>query len=129
MTQSLTLPNGDTVAPDDVLLHDGYPFRYVPADAADRYAFYFSPLYWGDSGMDVPFRDRDALEAQWSDASRGTLSREEWQAWLRDARQDDRFDDAEVDALARELPVDTDEPVENAPGDGILGRVRRILGR
>jgi hypothetical protein len=127
MAETLELPSGDVVTPDDVFLHDGYPYRYVPVED-DEYAFLLSPLYWGDSGMDIPFRDRDALAAQWSDDSRGTLTASQWRDWLDDARDDDRIDPEEVSALARELPVDVrDDGVNDA--DGILAALRALVGR
>lgn len=118
MTETLELPNGETVTPEDVFLHDGYPYRYVPLEG--EYAFALSPVYWGGGGMDVPFRDREALVSQWGEDSRGTLADAEWEAWLRDARGDDRFGEEELDAVARELGVET--------GTGLATRLRRALG-
>ncbi|WP_327053890.1 hypothetical protein [Halomicrococcus gelatinilyticus] len=117
MRDEFELPNGDTVTEGDVILHDNYPFRVVFPDD-DEYALELSPLYWGDSGMDVPFRDRDALREQWAPDSRGTLTPEEWSEWLRTARRDDRFGDDELDELERELPT----------ADGPVERLRRLLG-
>ena len=141
MKRRLELPNGDVVEPDDVLLHDGYPYRYVPSEDGE-YAFVFSPLHWGDSGMDIPFRDRDALVAQWSDDSRGTLTPNEWDDWLEDARDEDWIDAEEAAALARELPVDVPGGVDPTDGDdgsdtaenddsdaGLLARLRGLVGR
>jgi len=127
MVETLELPSGDVVTPDDVLLHDGYPYRYVPVEG-DEYAFLLSPLYWGDSGMDIPFRDREALVAQWSDGSRGTLTAAEWRDWLDDARDDDRIDADEVAALARELPVETRGDGADDES-GVLTALRSLVGR
>jgi hypothetical protein len=124
MTETLELPDGTVVTPDDVFLYSGYPYRFRPRE--DEYAFELVPLYWGDSDLDVPFTDRSALVDQWDDASQGPLSASEWEQWLASAREDDRYDDAEVDALARELPVDTDSTGDD---DGLVARVRRVLGR
>ena len=117
--ETLDLPNGETVTTDDVFLYNDYPYRFVPLDHHE-YAFKLAPLYWGNSDMDVPFPDRAALEEQWGPQSRGNLTPEEWVEWLREAREDDRFDDAEVDALARELPT--------PGGDGLVASIRRKLG-
>ena len=113
----------------------------------DEHAFALSPLYWGDSGMDIPFRDRDALVAQWSDDSRGTLTPTEWEAWLEGARDEDWADAEEVATFARELPVDAsaesdaasdgddaasdDDDAASDDGDdaGILARLRGLVGR
>ena len=140
MERRLELPNGDVVEPDDVLLHDGYPYRYVPSEDGE-YAFVLSPLHWGDSGMDIPFRDRDALVAQWSDDSRGTLTPSKWGDWLESARDEDWIDAEEVATFARELPVDASIEGDAAPatadatdatdGDdaGFLARLRGLVGR
>jgi hypothetical protein len=125
MTERLELPNGDVVTPGEVFLYEGYPYRFVPR-SDDRYEFVLSPLYWGESELDVPFSGRDALVDQWSEESRGTLSPEEWAAWIEQARGDDRFDDTEIDALARELPVDG--PPGGDDDGGLLARLRRLLG-
>lgn len=125
MTATLELPGGDVVTPDDVFLYNGYPYRFRPL-SNDDHEFELVPLYWGDSELDVPFRDREALVEQWGDESRGTLTADEWTGWIEDARGDGRFGDDEIDALARELPV------EGAPGGeagGLLERLRRVLGR
>ncbi|WP_115862509.1 hypothetical protein [Halorussus litoreus] len=136
MARELELPNGETVTPEDVFLYENYPYRVQfpdddassagdasaadasPAEDAD-YEFELSPLYWGGGEMDVPFRDREALVEQWGPESRGTMTADEWESWLVEARHDDRFGDDELDAVARELPVD--DP-------GLLGRLRRTLG-
>ncbi|MFC7081699.1 hypothetical protein [Halorussus caseinilyticus] len=135
MARTLELPNGETVTPDDVFLYNNYPYRVVfpdeeasagdEASASDgtpddaEYEFWLSPLYWGGGEMDIPFRDRETLAEQWGSQSRGTLAAEEWEQWLREARHDDRFDDEELDALARELP---------GSGGGLVDRIRRTLG-
>lgn len=121
MSETLALPTGETVTPEDVFLYGGYPYRFRPRD--DEYAFELVPLYWGDSDLDVPFEDREALREQWDEASRGVLTPEEWEQWLADARDDDRFDDEEVAALAAELPV------EAPRSSGLLDRLRRFLRR
>lgn len=123
MVETLELPNGDEVTPDDVFLYNGYPYRFVPLED-DEDAFEFAPLYWGEGGMDVPFRDREALVEQWGAGSEGTMRPAEWERWLREAREDHRFDDEEVDALARELPVDAG----SGRSAGLLARLRRALG-
>lgn len=118
MPETLELPNGEEVTPEDVFLYNGYPYRYVPV-SDDRYDFKLSPLYWGGGDMDVPFRDADALAEQWGDDSRGLLSPEEWRRWLSEARHDERFGEAELDALAEELPT----------GDrGVVAALRDRLG-
>ena len=122
MPETLVLPTGEEVTPEDVFLYSGYPYRFRPRD--DEYELELVPLYWGDSGLDVPLADREALVEQWDDASRGTLTPEAWADWLAAAREDDRYDDAELDELARELPVDADAAEEG----GLLARVRRALG-
>jgi len=130
MARTLELPNGETVAPDDVFLYNNYPYRVefpdteAFADDAD-YEFALSPLYWGGGDMDVPFRDRAALVEQWGPDSRGTLTAEEWEQWLREARHNDRIGDEEIDALARELPVSGGV---TASGGGLVARLRRALG-
>ncbi|RBI62227.1 hypothetical protein DMJ13_10115 [halophilic archaeon] len=118
MDRTLELPNGEVVTEGDVVLYNGYPYRVRFLDD-DAYAFELAPLFWGDSGMDVPFADREALVDQWGPESRGTLTATEWEEWLREARTDDRFGDDELDALARELPT----------SDGLLTRLRRALRR
>ena len=117
MPETLELPNGDAVGPDDVFLYNDYPYRVAFVESG-KYEFEFSPLYWGGGEMDIPFRDRDALYEQWGEGSRGTLTPSEWKRWLRQARSDDRFGDDELDALARELPTE----------DGFVTRLRRALG-
>lgn len=121
MVRELELPNGETVTPEDVFLYGNYPYRVQFPERGDAdHEFELSPLYWGGGEMDVPFRDREALVEQWDSESRGTLAPEEWEAWLREARHDDRFGGDELDALARELPT--------PGGDGPLARLRRALG-
>lgn len=125
MTRELTLPNGETVTPDDVFLYNNYPYRVefpnedgsVNEDAETE--FWLSPLYWGGGEMDIPFRNRETLVEQWGSESRGTLTPEEWEQWLLEARHDDRFGDDELDALVRELPVS---------GGGLVARIRRTFG-
>jgi hypothetical protein len=129
--ETLRLPNGEVVTPEDVFLYENYPYRVQfpddrnapgdgkPADGeTSDYEFYLSPLYWGGGEMDIPFRDREALVEQWGSESRGTLTEMEWEQWLREVRHDDRFGDEELDALARELPVSR----------GLLDRLRNTLG-
>lgn len=118
MSSTLTLPNGETVEPGEVILYEGFPYRYV-ADADDA-AFLLSPLFWGDSPLDVPFSSRQALVDQWTEASRGTLTEAEWEDWLADAREDDRFGEEELVFIADEL---LDEP----PNRGLLARLRRLI--
>lgn len=124
MSQTLELPNGDVVTPDTVFLFNNYPYRFVPLDALedDEYEFKLVPLYWGNSEMDIPFPDREAFVEQWGPESRGVLSDDEWESWLRTARGDDRFGEEELDALARELPT------ESATDDGLLRKLRNVLG-
>lgn len=123
MDSTLALPNGETVAPGEVILYEGYPYRFVESDADDA-AFVLSPLFWGDSPLDIPFSSRDALVAQWGEESRGTLTEDEWEAWLADARDDDRFGDEELEAVAAEV-LDEDRTA----GPGLLARLRRLLRR
>ncbi|WP_458204578.1 hypothetical protein [Haladaptatus sp. NG-SE-30] len=104
MTRTLTLPNGDDVTEGDLILYNGYPYRLRFVDD-ERFEFELSPLYWGNSGMDIPFEDRDALVDQWEADSRGTLTNTEWKQWLREARQNPQIADEELDAIARELPT------------------------
>ena len=125
MSERLELPTGERVGPEDVFLYNGYPYRFVPLDS-DSYEFELSPLYWGDSGMDVPFRDREALVDQWGADSRGLLSPAEWDEWLADARDDERFGDRELVELARELPTDDPPELTEDRDDG--GGLRDILG-
>lgn len=128
MTETLTLPNGETVTPADVFLFENYPYRYVPGDG-EGVAFELSPLFWGGGQMDIPFTDRAALEAQWGPESRGTLSDEKWRAWLDEARADDRFEEEELDAVAAELGlVDASEEETEQESDGLVGRLRGLFG-
>jgi len=122
MTDALALPNGEEVTPEDVFLYNDYPYRLVWLDDGDH-AFELSPLYWGDSGMDVPFRDREALVDQWEPESRGLLSAEEWADWLADASDDPRFDDTELAELAEELPTDWEYEAESESDGGLLDRL------
>jgi len=122
MTDALALPNGEEVTPEDVFLYNDYPYRLVWLDDGDH-AFELSPLYWGDSGMDIPFRDREALVDQWEPESRGLLSAEEWADWLADASDDPRFDDTELAELAEELPTDWEYEAESESDGGLLDRL------
>lgn len=117
MPRTLELPNGESVTSEDVFLYNNYPYRFVFVDG-EEYEFELSPLHWGGGEMDIPFRDREALVEQWGSESRGTLTPEEWEQWLREVRHDERFGDDELTALARELPT----------SDGLLTRLRRTLG-
>lgn len=117
--ETLDLPSGETVTPEDVFHYEGYPYRFEPSDD-DATAFVLSPLYWGGGQMDVPVPSMEAFRAEWSDRSRGVLATDEWEAWLADARGDDRYDDAELDALAAELGLDD-------RAGGLLARIRRRL--
>lgn len=120
--ETLELPTGETVTPEDVFLFGGYPYRFVPGEGA---GFVLSPLYWGGGDMDVPFRDREDLANRWGadGETRGPMSDDEWAAWLDEARADDRFGDDELDAIARELGLEDDE------NESVLGRLRNRLGR
>ena len=120
MSDTLALPNGDEVTPDDVFLYNNYPYRLVWLDG-ERHAFELSPLYWGDSGMDIPFRDREALVDQWDADSEGLLTAEEWGTWLEEATEDPRFDGTEIEELAAELPTDW-QPATTDDG-GLLDRL------
>lgn len=130
--ETLELPSGETVTPEDVFLFGDYPYRFVPEEGD---GFTLSPLYWGGGDMDIPFRDREALVEQWGGAGdRGTLTDEEWADWLQGARTDDRFDDRELDALAQELGVadagaSGDEGTLGDERSGLLARIRRWLSR
>lgn len=118
MTRTLTLPNGEEVTEDDVILYNGYPYRVKFPDD-DEYDFELAPLYWGNSGMDIPFADREALVEQWENGSRGTLTDVEWEGWIREARHNPQFSDEEIDEIARELGTT----------GGLLDRLRRLFGR
>jgi hypothetical protein len=117
--ETLKLPSGEEVTPQDVLMYKWYPYRFRPAGDGETAAFYLTPLYWGGGEMDVPFPDRGVLKGQWGEDSRGVLTTEEWAEWLREVREDDRFAGAELDALAEELGVST---------PGLSERIRRALG-
>ena len=121
MSDTLALPNGDRVTPEDVFLYNNYPYRLVWFDD-DTHAFELSPLYWGDSGMDIPFRDREALVDQWDADSEGVLTPAEWATWLDEATQDPRFDEAEIRELAAELPTEWEPPTADS-GGGFLERL------
>lgn len=120
MTETLDLPNGETVTPGDVILYNDYPYRFSPVEE-EAVAFELVPLYWGDSELDIPFRSHADFADQWEEGSRGTLTPEEWDDWLIEKRHDDRFGDEELDALRAELPA-PDRP------DGIVASIRRTLG-
>lgn len=105
------------MTPTDTFHYEGYPYRFRPSDDPDV-AFVLSPLYWGGPGMDVPVPSREAFAERWDDGSRGVLSDEEWRAWLADAREDDRYADEELDAIATELGL----------SGGLVARLRRALG-
>lgn len=122
MADSLELPNGDEVTPDDVFLYNDYPYRLVWLDGGDH-AFELSPLYWGDSGMDIPFRDREALVDQWEAGQQGLLDPDEWADWLDAASADPRFDDEELAHLAAELPTDWEPASESSSGGGLRDRL------
>jgi hypothetical protein len=122
MSETLELPNGDVVDTEDVFLYNDYPYRFVPLDHPE-FAFKLTPLYWGNSDMDVPFPDRSDLVEQWDERSRGVLTDEEWRSWVESAREDERFDDAEIDHVANELGL---EP--RREGTGVVGSIRDALG-
>jgi hypothetical protein len=127
VSETLELPSGDVVTPDDVFRDDGYPYRFVPVES-DRYAFEPVPLYWGGGDMDVPFTDRRALVDQWEPEASGVPTESEWATRLADARTDDRFDEAELDALEREL-LGSEEPDHSATDEGLFATLRGLLGR
>lgn len=114
---TLELPTGETVTPTEAFHYEGYPYRFCPSNDPDV-AFVLSPLYWGGPGMDVPVPSREAFVERWDDASRGVLSEDEWQAWLTDAREDDRYTDDELTMIAAELGIN----------NGLLTRMRQALG-
>lgn len=109
----IELPNGDVVEPGDVILFEGYPYRVDRNDA-----IVLSPVYWGESALDLSYKDAAELSAEWSDESEGLLTESEWQAWLADARRDDRFGDDELDAVA-------DAVLEST---GLVDRLRSVFG-
>ena len=119
--QTLELPSGETVTPEDTFMYEGYPYRFRPAGDGETAAFYLTPLYWGGGEMDVPFPDRDHLAEQWGPESRGTLTEAEWADWLTEARTDDRFDEEELAAVEREV-------LGGLGSSGILSALRRRLG-
>jgi len=122
MPDALELPNGDEVTPEDVFLYNDYPYRLVWLDD-EEHEFELSPLYWGDSGMDIPFRDREALVDQWEPESRGLLTDEEWADWLDAAVDDPRYDHDELTELAAELPTDWEPGDEPDDDSGLLDRL------
>jgi hypothetical protein len=117
MAETLELPTGETVTPEEPFLFEGYPYRFRPDEGE---AFSLSPLYWGGGEMDLRFEGRRKLVERWADDpdSRGILTDAEWRDWLRDARDDDRFGAEELDAVERELGL----------ARGPVGRLRRLLG-
>lgn len=121
--ETLTLPTGETVTPEDVFLYNDYPYRFVPLDH-EEYEFKLAPLYWGYSDMDVPFPDRDALTEQWGAESQGTMSDAEWAAWITDRRETEMFGENELDAIAEEVGLSE----EVSDDDGIVASIRRALG-
>jgi hypothetical protein len=122
MADSLELPNGDDVTPEDVFLYNDYPYRLVWLDG-ESHAFELSPLYWGDSGMDIPFRDREALVDQWGAGQQGLLTDEEWGAWLDSASSDPRFAEEELAELAGELPTDWEPDGDDEGSGGLRDRL------
>jgi hypothetical protein len=122
--ETLELPTGETVTPDDVFLFGGYPYRFEPRASG----FVLSPLYWGGGDMDLPFRDREELSFRWGEdgEAHGPMSTDEWAAWLETAREDDRFGDEELDVLARELGVAADGEERES---SLVSRLRGRLGR
>lgn len=125
MTETLELPDGTVVTPEDVFLYNDYPYRFVPTDETEPDAFLLSPLYWGGGEMDIPFSDHDVLREQWNSDESGDLDRDEWEQWLDDARGNDKLDEAEVDALTAEILGET--ATTAATDDGILSRIRRFF--
>jgi hypothetical protein len=122
MVRTLKLPNGDVVSPDDVFCYNDYPYRLVWLDD-DTHEFALSPLYWGDSGMDIPFRDREALVDQWEVDSQGRMTAEEWADWLDDATTDPRYSDDEVASLAADLPTEWTPDGGGGDSGGFLDRL------
>lgn len=112
---TLELPNGDVIEPGDVILFEGYPYRYVDRDDG----FVLSPLYWGESDLDLWFESPADLEDRWGPESRGVLAEAEWRAWLDEARSSPTFSDAELESIADEV----------LPRRGLLGRIRRLFAR
>lgn len=117
MAVRLELPNGDVIEPGEVILFEGYAYRYVRTPDAEH-AFKLVPIHWGESMLDLPFDSADALADRWGPESRGALSASEWEDWLAEARRDPQFDAEELDAIA--------DAVLERPG--IVGRLRRRLG-
>lgn len=111
----LRLPNGDTITPGDIILFEGYPYRYVDAEGG----FTLSPLYWGDSDLDLWFDSVTELDSRWGSRSRGVLTEPEWRIWLSEARDSPRFSTAELDYIEGEV----------LPPPGLVDRVRRFLAR
>ncbi|MFB6300456.1 MAG: hypothetical protein ABEH65_09370 [Halobacteriales archaeon] len=118
MVEELELPNGDVIEPGDVILYNGYPYRLMPTEAEGT-AFILSPLYWGDSALDIPFASRQELVDQWESESRGVLTEAEWRDWLYEARGQGMFTPEELDAIET-VVIDT---------PGLLDRLRSLFGR
>ena len=123
MSETLELPNGDVVDTEDVFLYNDYPYRFVPLDHPE-FAFKLAPLYWGQSDMDVPFPDREALVEQWGADSQGTMTDAEWAAWVADRRGTEMFGEDELDAITEEVGLSE----EVSGDDGIVASIRRTLG-
>lgn len=98
----------------------------APADG-EAPAFSLSPLYWGGGEMDVPFRDREALREQWEPDASGVLDDAGWEAWLAEARDDDQFGEAELDAVARELFDDSAPAPLGDRAAGLFDRLRALF--
>ena len=123
----LELPNGETIEPGEVILFEGYAYRYEgPADAGagdgngrdrDPEGFRLAPIHWGDSDLDLRFSGPADLRDRWGPDSRGRLTADEWRAWLEDARTDPGFVDAELDAIESAV----------LPDRGPLYRLRRLF--
>lgn len=109
----IELPNGEVAEPGDVILYEGYPYRVDRDDV-----IVLSPVYWGDSALDLTFESAGELSAEWGDESAGLLSESEWEEWLADARRDERFGDEELDAIADAVFEST----------GLVDRLRGLLG-
>lgn len=112
---TLDLPNGETIQPGTVILFEGYPYRYVE----DDHGVMLSPLYWGESDLDLWFESERELHDRWGSDSHGTLSEQEWRTWLRDARESPMFSEGELDSIAREV----------LPQESLVDRLKRFLTR
>lgn len=109
----LELPTGETIEPGDVILFEGYPYRYYDRGTGIT----LSPLYWGESDLDLWFESERELHERWGPESRGTLSEPEWRTWLDDARDSPTFSDAELTSIKREV----------LPRRGLLDRLKRLF--